>query len=181
MEDKEECPSSKPVIKKLPKATNPVSPKGMATPSGKVPEAGMRKTAAAASAKESTLGHTKSKTAKAVLAQGQSSEQAARGASLDQATSKETSVGGTAMDQHASAETTKNSPSQNTFKDPVGETEPIQTPLASCADKQTTEASPVQGATAQQSPDQLTESLSTLKLNSAALVNSATPGKRVGE
>lgn len=107
MEDKEECLSSKPVIKKLPKATNPVSPMGTATPSGKVPEAGMRKTAAAASAKESTLGHTKSKTAKAVLAQGQSSEQAARGASLDQATSKETSVGGTTMDQHASAETTK--------------------------------------------------------------------------
>lgn len=63
----------------------------------------------------------------------------------------------------------KNSPSQNTFEDPVGETEPIQSPLASCADKQTTEASPVQGATTQQSPDQLTESLSTLKLNSAAL------------
>nr|XP_048317317.1 histone deacetylase 6 isoform X1 [Myodes glareolus] len=179
MEDKEECPSSKPVIKKLPKATNPVSPKGTATPSGKVPEAGMRKTAAAA--KESTLGHSKSKTAKAVLAQGQSSEQAAREASLDQATSKETSVGGTAMDQHASAETTKNSPSQNTFEDPVGETEPIQTPLASCADKQTTEASPVQGATAQQSPDQLTESLSTLKLNSAALETQESEEGLLGE
>ncbi|XP_038172556.1 histone deacetylase 6 isoform X2 [Arvicola amphibius] len=169
MEDKEECPSSKPVTKKLPKATNPVSAKGRATPSGKGPEAGMRKTAAAASAKESLLGHTKSKTAKAMLAQGQSSEQAARGASLDQATSKETSVGGTTMDQHASAETTKNSPNQNTVEDPVGETEPIRTPQASCADKRSIEASPVQGATAQQSPDQLTGSFSTLKLNSAAL------------
>ncbi|XP_075812764.1 protein deacetylase HDAC6 isoform X2 [Microtus pennsylvanicus] len=184
MEDKEECPSSKPVIKKLPKATNPVSAKGTATPSGKGPEAGMRKTAAAASAKESPLGHTKSKTAKAVLAQGQSSEQAARGASLDQAISKETSVRGTTMDQHASAETIKNTPNQNTVEDPVGETEPIRTPQASCADKQTTEATPVQGATAQQSPDpvsSLSGRLSTLKLNSAALEVSDYEADLLGE
>ncbi|XP_059108968.1 histone deacetylase 6 isoform X3 [Peromyscus eremicus] len=151
MQDREECSSSKPVIKKLPKATSPLSAKGTTTPKGKVPEAGLRKTTL--SAKECTLGHTRSKTAKAVLVQGQSPEQAASGAPPDQATSKETE-GGTTMDQHASAATT-NVPTQTTSEEAMGEeTEPIGTPLASCADKEGTEASPVQGATAQQSPEQ---------------------------
>ncbi|OBS81149.1 hypothetical protein A6R68_20671, partial [Neotoma lepida] len=167
MEDGEECSSSKPVIKKLPKATNPVSAKGMSTPKGKVPEAGLRKTTTALPAKESTLGHTKSKTAKAVLVQGQASERAATGATPDQATSKET-VGGTTMDQQASAATTRDVPNQSTSEEAVGETEPIGIPPASCADEQTTEASPMQGATAQQSPDQLTGNLSSLELSSGA-------------
>ncbi|XP_051035515.1 histone deacetylase 6 isoform X2 [Phodopus roborovskii] len=147
MEDKEECSSSKP------KTTHPVSPKGVTTPK------------AAVSAVESTLGDAKSKTAKAVLVQGQSSKQAARGATLDQATSNEP-VGGSTTDQHASASATKNVPKQTTSEQAVEEAEPIQTPLASCADKQTTDASPIQGATAQRAPDQLIGRLSSLKLRS---------------
>lgn len=146
--------------------TNPVSPMGVTTPKEAV------------SAKESTLGNAKSETAKAVLAQDQYSEQAAREATLDQKTSNEP-VGGSTTDQHASASATKNVPNQTTSEEAVGETEPIQIPVASCADKQTTEASPIQGATAQQAPDQLTGRLSTLTLRTGPQVKAATPGKRV--
>ncbi|XP_042124668.1 protein deacetylase HDAC6 isoform X2 [Peromyscus maniculatus bairdii] len=168
MEDGEECSSSKPFIKKPPKMTNPVSAKGTTTPKGKVPEAGLRKTTSALSAKECTLGHTKSKSAKAVLAQGPSPEQAASAAPPDQATSKETE-GGATVDQHASAATT-DVPNQTASEEAVGdEAEPVGTSLASCAaDKESTEASPGQGAAAQQSPEQPTGSLSSLELSSGA-------------
>lgn len=154
--------------------TNPVSAKGTTTPKGKVPEAGLRKTTSALSAKECTLGHTKSKSAKAVLVQGPSPEQAASAAPPDQATSKETE-GGATVDQHASAATT-DVPNQTASEEAVGdEAEPVGSPLASCAaDKES-----VQGAAAQQSPEQPTGSLSSLELSSGAQVKPATPGRRV--
>ncbi|XP_055453462.1 histone deacetylase 6 isoform X1 [Psammomys obesus] len=165
MED-EECSSSKAVIKLL-RTANPVSPTGMTTPKGKVPEANTRTTTAVSLAKESTLSQAKSNTAKEVLAQGQSSEQAARVNTWDPMTSEET-VGGATMDQHASAAATKTIPNQTTSEEAVGETEPIPTPPASDEVKQSTGASPVQGATAQQTLDQLTKSLGTLELSSGA-------------
>ncbi|NP_001398541.1 histone deacetylase 6 isoform 4 [Mus musculus] len=148
MEDKEECSSSRLVIKKLPPTASPVSAKEMTTPKGKVPEESVRKTIAALPGKESTLGQAKSKMAKAVLAQGQSSEQAAKGTTLDLATSKET-VGGATTDLWASAAAPENFPNQTTSVEALGETEP--TPPASHTNKQTTGASPLQGVTAQQS------------------------------
>ncbi|KAL6033332.1 hypothetical protein STEG23_009974 [Scotinomys teguina] len=224
IEDREECSSSKSVIKNLPQTTNPVSAKGLTTPKEKLPEEGL--STAALSAKERTLDHTESVTAKAELVKGQSSEQAAREATPDRATSEDT-VGGTTVDQHASAATitdqdasaatttdqdasaatttdqdasaatttdqdasaatttdqdasaatttdqdasaatiTQNVPKQTTSEEAVGGTEPAGTPLASCADKQTTEASPTQRATVQLYPCWLTGSLSSLGLSS---------------
>lgn len=171
--NKEECCSSKSVTK----MANPVPPKGMTTPKGKVPEASTKKTVAALPAKESTLGQAKAKIAKAVLAQGQSSEPAARGATVGPPTIKET-VGGATTDQQAAA-ATKTTPHQTTSAEAVGETEPVPTPPASYADKSGTEAPPVPGTTAQQSPGQLIESLNTLELSSGAQVKPTTPGKRV--
>lgn len=127
--------------------------------------------------KESTLGQAKSKTTKAVLAQGQSSEQVGQVATLDPATTEET-VGGATMDQHASPVATKTIPKQTTSEEAVGETEPIPTPPASDEVKQSTGTSPVQGATAQQALDQLTECLSTLELSSGIQVKPTTPGQR---
>ena len=79
--------------------------------------------------------------AKAVLAQGQSSEQAAKGTTLDLATSKET-VGGATTDLWASAAAPENFPNQTTSVEALGETEP--TPPASHTNKQTTGASPLE-------------------------------------
>lgn len=153
MEDKEECSSSRLVIKKLPQSASPVSAKGMTTPKGKVLEAGMRKPTAALPTKESTLGQAKAKTAKALLAQGQSSEQAAKGTTLDLATSKDT-VGGATTDQCASVAATENSANQTTSEEEAsGETESFGTSPASNASKQTTGASPLHGAAAQRSPE----------------------------
>jgi histone deacetylase 6 len=174
MEDKEECSSSRLVIKKLPPTASPVSAKEMTTPKGKVPEESVRKTIAALPGKESTLGQAKSKMAKAVLAQGQSSEQAAKGTTLDLATSKET-VGGATTDLWASAAAPENFPNQTTSVEALGETEP--TPPASHTNKQTTGASPLQGVTAQQSLQ--LGVLSTLELSREAEVKSTTSGKEV--
>lgn len=175
MEDKEECSSSRLVIKKLPPTASPVSAKGMTTPQGKVSEESMTETIAALPAKESTLGQAKSKTAKAVLAQGQSSEQAVKGTTLDLDTSKET-VGGATTDQWASAAAPENFPNQTTSsEEAVGKTEP--TPPASYTNKQTTGASPLQGVTAQQSLQ--LGVLSTLELSREAEVKPTRSGKRV--
>lgn len=165
MEDKEECSSSRLVIKKLPQSASPVSAKGMTTPKGKVLEAGPRKPTAALPTKESPLGQAKSKTAKAVLTQGQSSEQAAKGTTLDLATSKDT-VGGATTDQCASVAAVENLANQTTSEEASGETESVGTSPASNASKQTMGASPLQGAMAQQSPE--LGVFSTLEISSEA-------------
>lgn len=175
MEDKEECSSSRLVIKKLPQSASPVSAKGMTTPKGKVLEAGMRKPTTALPTKESTLGQAKAKTAKALLAQGQSSEQAAKGTTLGLATSKDT-VGGATTDQCASVAATENSDNQTMSEEAAsGETESFGTSPASNASKQTTGASPLHGAAAQQSPKLGLSS--TLELSSEAQVKATKPGK----
>ncbi|XP_050997141.1 histone deacetylase 6 [Acomys russatus] len=157
MVNQEECCSSKSVTK----TANPVPAKGMTTSKGRVLEPSMRETIATIPAKESTLGQAK---AKILKAQDQSSEPAARGATVDLPTTKEP-LGGATMDQHASAAATETICNQTTSEEAVGETEPIPTPPASYEDKHGIGAPPVQGTTAQQSPD-LIESLSTLKLSS---------------
>ncbi|XP_052027092.1 histone deacetylase 6 isoform X1 [Apodemus sylvaticus] len=168
MEDKEECSSSRLVLKTLSRTASPVSAKGMTTPKGRGPDASPRKATAAFPVKEAALGQAKAKTVQAVLAQGQSSEQAAVGTTLDLATSKET-VGGAPAEQCASAATAEKLPQQSTSEaGEAGETEPA--PPASWANKQTAGAgagaSPLQGATAQQSLK--LGVLSPLKLSSEA-------------
>lgn len=169
MEDKEECSSSRLVIKKLPPTASPVAAKGMSTPKGKA-----QKITAASPRKESTPGKAKSKTAKAVLAQGQSSEQAAKRTTLDLATWKET-MGGATTDQCASAAATENLAKRTTSKNAAGGTGP--TPPASHASKpSTTGASPRQSATAPKSLE--FGFLRTLELSSETQVKPSKPGKR---
>lgn len=172
MEDKEECCSSRLVLKMLPRSASPLSAKGMATPKGRVPDASPRKATAALPAKEADVGQAKAKTAQAVLAQGQSSEQAAVGTTLGLATSKET-VRGATRDQCASAAAAESLPHQSTSEAAMREIK--SAPPASHGNKQTAGTSPLQGATAQQALG--LRALSPLELSSEAEVN---PPPRLG-
>ncbi|XP_008840774.1 histone deacetylase 6 [Nannospalax galili] len=163
MEDKEEHSSSNIVTKKSPKTANPVLAKGTSMPKGNMPERSMRKATSALCSKESSLGKTKSKTAKVVLTQGQPSERTSRGVTLYHTTSKETEGGVTTGHFASEAATGEGMLNQTTSQEAMGEAELIQSPPASNADKQTPEVPPVQETTAQ-----LVGSLSTLDLSDGA-------------
>nr|XP_044996311.1 histone deacetylase 6 isoform X2 [Jaculus jaculus] len=170
VEDKEEVSSSTIVTKKLHKTANPALAKGMTMPKRKVLEAGTKKDTSALSSNESSPNKSKSRTAKVVLTQSQSSERATKKDTLDQPTSEET-VGGVTVDQPSlEVSTGEGMSDQTTSEEAKGGDKLIQTPPASLTDKQTLTVSPVQGTAAQLSPalGQLTGNLSTLELNSEA-------------
>ncbi|XP_013363619.1 PREDICTED: histone deacetylase 6 isoform X2 [Chinchilla lanigera] len=164
VEDKEGLSSSKSVTKKVPQQASPGLAKGMTMPKGKVLEAGVRKATSALSAEESTPGQTKPKAGNVALTQDQSSEASTRRATPGKDPSEETAGEAPVHQATSEAATREVALHPTASEEAEGGAQLIQTPQASCTEKQTPAASLVAGTTALLSASQLPGNPSTLEL-----------------